>query len=43
MNKKYALLAVGAGVALVAVFLAYTYLPMLAGDRPTLMYFHSPT
>lgn len=32
-----------AAVLVVVGVLAYVFLPMLAGDRPTLMYFRSPT
>jgi hypothetical protein len=32
-----------AAVLVMAGVLAYVFLPTLAGDRPTLMYFRSPT
>lgn len=45
MLKKHSL-RIGiilAAVLVAAGVLVYTFWPMLAGDRPTLMYFRSPT
>ena len=45
MLKKHSLrIGIILAAALVVIgVLAYVFWPMLAGDRPTLMYFRSPT
>jgi len=44
MLKKHSLrIGIALAVLVVISVLAYTFWPMLAGDRPTLMYFRSPT